>query len=106
MLDDEAPVNLNLTEPYHGPARPPMNAKQRRLAEAIINGDVVRRRRKALNLTQTELAIMASTTVRLISRIERGVALDPPTSVTLRLAKSLSVTCEALCSGSLPYTSR
>lgn len=92
--------------PLHGVQRPPMNRKQRRLAEVVINGDVVKRRRKALGLTQMQLAVAASTTVRLIGRVEAGRTIDPPTSVTLRLAKALSVTVEALTSGAQPYTSR
>jgi ribosome-binding protein aMBF1 (putative translation factor) len=88
------------------PMRPPMNAKQLRAAQRVINGDVVRNRRKALGMTQIELGIRAATTSRVIASIERNRTLDPPTSTTLRLAKALSITVEALCAGAQPYTSR
>jgi len=78
----------------------------RRRAEVVINGEVVRARRRALGLTQMDLSLMAWTTVRVIQRIERGLQLDPPTSTTLRLAKALSVTVEALCAGNKAFTSR
>ena len=81
------------------PMRPPMNAKQLVRAQRVINGDVVRTRRKALGMTQIELGIRAATTSRVIASIERNRTLDPPTSTTLRLAKALSVTVEALCAG-------
>lgn len=86
--------------------RPPMNRGQRKRAEIVINGLVCKQRRKNLGLTQVELAIMSATSPRTIAMIERGKNLDPPTSVTLRIAKALSVTVEALTAGSTPFTSR
>lgn len=83
-----------------------MNQHRRRNPEVIINGDVVKRRRKAFGLTQVELGLMADCHSRVIAQIEKGRALDPATSVTLRLAKALSLTVEALCAGARPYTSR
>lgn len=91
---------------YDKITRPKMNQKVRQRAEAIINGSVVKNRRKALGLTQVELAIMAATSPRLVAMIERNQSIDPATSVTLRLARALSVTVEALCAGARPYTSR
>lgn len=78
----------------------------RRRAAVVINGEVVKRRRRALGLSQVELSLMTYTTVRVIGQIERGKSLDPPTSTTLRLAKALSVTVEALCAGNQAFTSR
>lgn len=87
--------------------RPKMNRNQRkRPQEPIINKDVVAWRRKALGLSQGQLAIMAAVAPLTISHIERGIKLDPATSVTLRVAKALSLTVEALCADANPYTSR
>lgn len=74
--------------------------------EVIINAEVVRSRRKQLGFSQTQLAIMAAMNPTTLRRIERGVNLDPPTSITLRLAKSLAITVEALCRGARPYSGR
>jgi DNA-binding XRE family transcriptional regulator len=102
---NEAETNAVLQN-SRSPMRPPMRAKQRTRAEVIINGELVRARRKALQFTQYDLAIAASCSPRTITQIERGKALDPPTSITLRLAKALSVTVEALTKGAQPYSSR
>lgn len=88
------------------PARPPMNRNLRARAEVVINADVVKQRRKALGLSQVELALMAVTSPRVITAVEKGRAIDPATSVTLRLARALSVTVEALCAGAQPFSSR
>lgn len=89
-----------------GPMRPPAKRVQKRRAEVIINAEVVRQRRRALGFTQMDLAIMASCSPRTIAMIERGKSIDPATSVTLRLARALSCTVEALCSDARPYSSR
>lgn len=89
------------------PIRPAMNAAQgKRVKEAIINPTVVRNRRRALGLSQVQLAIMSATSTRTIALIERGRQLDPATSVTLRIAKALSVTVEALCAENRAYSGR
>lgn len=95
-----------VNENSRNPMRPPMNAQQRRRADVIIDGDLVKQRRRALGLTQYDLSIMAACAPRTITQIERGKAIDPPTSITLRLAKALSVTVEALTRGAKPYSSR
>lgn len=97
--------NIGVTEERSLEGLKPLPLGRRR-AEVVINGEVVRRRRHAMGLTQVELSLMAWTTVRVIARIERGAQLDPPTSTTLRLAKALSVTVEALCAGNQAFTSR
>lgn len=102
MTFPNAPAN-----PNNHPTRPPMNKNQAaRPREAIINAEVVKERRKQLGITQTQLAIMAATNPTTIRKIERGVNLDPPTSITLRIAKSLAVSVEALCRGARPYSGR
>lgn len=88
------------------PMRPRMNQRQRGRAEQIINPSVVKERRRALGFTQMQLAIMSACSPRTIALIERGKSLDPSTSVTLRIAKALSIHVEALCAGSRPYSSR
>jgi transcriptional regulator with XRE-family HTH domain len=70
-----------------------------RAKDPVISAEVVKMRRKALGLTQMQLSIMSATNLRTIQGIERGKQLDPATSVTLRIAKALSVTVEALCRG-------
>lgn len=93
----------------HGlaPMRPGMNRGAKvRPQEPIINAAVVRERRVHLGMTQVQLAIAAATNPTTIRKIERGRNLDPPTSVTLRLAKALSTSVEALCRGARPYSSR
>jgi DNA-binding XRE family transcriptional regulator len=84
-----------------------MNRHQSKtVREPIINAEVVKTRRRALGLTQVQLALMAACSQSTIRQIEQGKKLDPVTSVTLRIAKSLSVTVEALCRDARPYTSR
>lgn len=109
--DDVRPEDVNLGVEEHpddrGPAmRPPMNAQRRARAEIVINGALVKDRRKRLGMSQVQLGLASATSARTIALIERGKSLDPPTSTTLRLAKALSVTVEALCRGAQPYTSR
>lgn len=106
-------VNLNAVHEDHPnkweppPLRPPMNAKQAtRPKAAMLNAEIVRSRRRALGLTQVMLAVMAGCQPRTIAQIERNKQLDPPTSVTLRIAKALSVTVEALTRGAEPYSAR
>lgn len=120
MIDDDNEaiaeqlgVNLNAVHENHPsqwekpPMRPPMNAAQKpRPQSAMLNAEVVRSRRRALGLTQVMLAVMAGTNARTIAQIERNKQLDPPTSVTLRIARALSVTVEALCRGAEPYSAR
>lgn len=89
------------------PLRPKMNEGAISTAKMpIINANVVKTRRKQLGLTQVQLAIMSASSPHTIRQIERGKQLDPATSVTLRIAKSLSVTVEALCAGARPYEAR
>lgn len=89
------------------PLRPRMNKGAVSTAkQPIINAIVVKTRRKQLGITQVQLAIMAACSPHTVRQIERGKQLDPATSVTLRIAKSLSVTVEALCAGARPYEAR
>lgn len=105
----EPPVSPSPTSKFgrRPPLKPKMNRDQgKRAKEAIINRDVVKARRSALGLTQHQLAIMSACSPHTLSQIERGMQLDPATSVTLRIAKALSITVEALCADARPYSSR
>ena len=69
--------------------------EQRWLAELRV---LVRRRRRALSLTQDELATRAGLSLDMISRIERGTRV-PGLAVCRRLAKGLETTIPALLPG-------
>lgn len=87
--------------------RPAMNRnRSTHPREPILNGEVVKQRRKQLQLTQVQLAIMSACNPATIRKIERGINIDPPTSISLRIAKSLAITVEALCRGARPYQGR
>lgn len=89
------------------PLRPAMNRDRSvHPREAIINGQVVKQRRNQMQITQVQLAIMSACNPATIRAIERGKSIDPPTSITLRIAKSLGITVEALCRGARPYQGR
>lgn len=89
------------------PHRPVMNRKVSGSArEPVINVGVMKARRAAMGYSQVQLAVAAGCSSRTIQQIERGKQMDPSTSVTLRIAKALSMTVEALTKGHHAYTSR
>lgn len=98
---------MSVDRSHLAPPRPPMNRNQStRPKEPIINGQVVKDRRRQLGITQVQLSIMSACNPTTIRKIERGHQIDPPTSITLRIAKSLAITVEALCRGARPYQGR
>jgi transcriptional regulator with XRE-family HTH domain len=59
-------------------------------------GERVRARRKALHLSQEEIARRAGVSLNLVNRVERGEIMDPHYSTLRSLAKGLGVRIEEL----------
>lgn len=64
-------------------------------AELTI-GHRVRSQRRALDLTQEQLARRADVSLNLVNRVERGAILDPHVSTLRSLAHGLGVNVEEL----------
>lgn len=62
-----------------------------RHAKSVVFGEVLRTRREAVGITQTDLAKRVKLASQEISRLERGI-VDPTWSRIIELAEALGVT--------------